>query len=430
MQPADAPAAAADDSFDPHAPDPRARKRRWPLYAGLAAFGLLVLAGFWPRAIAVEIAEVERGALRVTVDEEGQARVRNRYVVSSPVGGQLRRIELRPGAVVRAGETVLAELETAGTDLLDASALAQAEARVGAAEGGLAAAEARRAAAEASRRLAEAELGRQRSLAERRLIAAQELETAEMRAITAAQEERAAGFAAQVASFELEQARAALRRGLPGAGGEAAREGADAGPGPRVVVRSPVDGVVLRVFQESARLVLGGTELLEVGDPRDLEVRVEVLSRDGVAARPGAPVLLERWGGEGVLNARVRLVEPAAFTKVSALGVEEQRVNLLADFVDPAERWAGLGDAYRVEARIVVWEEAEVLKAPAGALFQRGGRWMVFLVEGGRARLREVEVGRGNGVETQVMNGLQAGERVIVYPGDRVTDGTRVSPLR
>jgi HlyD family secretion protein len=415
------PQASANETFDPKSPDPRARKRRWPLYAGVGAFVLLLAAGFWPRAIPVELAAAERGALRVTVDEEGQTRVRNRYVVSSPVGGQLRRIELKPGAVVRAGETVLAELETAGTDLLDASALAQAEARVGAAENNRAAAEARRTAAEAARKLARTELARQRALAEGRLISPQELETAEMRAVTAEQEERAASFAAQVGAYELAQARAALRRGLPEAAG-----GEDA---PRVVVRSPVDGVVLRVFQESARLVLGGTELLEVGDPRDLEVRVEVLSRDGVAARPGSAVLLERWGGEGALNARVRLVEPAAFTKVSALGVEEQRVNLIADFVDAPERREGLGDGYRVEARIVVWEAADVLKAPAGALFQQGGGWKTFVVEGGRARLREVEVGRSNGVETQVLRGLAAGERVIVYPGDRVRDGAWVAGL-
>jgi len=406
------------ERFDLRAPDSRARKRRWPLYAGATVFALLIVAGFWPRAIPVEIAATTRGALRVTIDEEGQTRVRNRYVVSSPVGGQLRRIELKPGAVVRAGETVLAELETAGTDLLDASALAQAEARVGAAEGNLAAAEARREAAAASRKLAEAELARQRALAERNLISSQELETAEVRATTAAQEERAAAFSAQVAAFELEQARAALRRGLPGAEG-----------GPRVVVRSPVDGVILRVFQESARLVQGGTELLEVGDPADLEIKVEVLSRDGVAVKPGATVMLERWGGEGELRARVRLVEPAAFTKISALGVEEQRVNLIADFVDEPGRRAGLGDAYRVEARIVVWESADVLKIPSGALFQRDGTWRVFAVDGGKARLRTVEIGRGNGVETQVLGGLAEGERVVVYPGDRVEDGTRVRGL-
>ena len=415
-------AAPSETRFDPQAPDPRARRRRWPRYAGAALFVGLLAAGFWPRAIPVETAPIVRGDLRVTIDEEGQTRVRNRYVVSSPVGGQLRRVDLKPGAAVRAGETVLAELETAGTDLLDASALEQARARVGAAGGNRAAAEARRAAAEAARKLAGAELGRQRALAEKKLISAQELETAEMRAVTAAQDERAAAFAAQVAVFELEQAEAALRRGLPA--GDGAR-----GEGPRVVVRAPADGVVLRVFQESARLVAGGTPLLEVGDPADLEVRVEVLSRDGVAARPGAPVLLERWGGDGVLNARVRMVEPAAFTKVSALGVEEQRVNLIADFTDPAERRAGLGDGYRVEARIVVWDANDVSKAPTGALFQRDGGWRVFVVESGRARLRSVEAGRSNGVETQILGGLEPGERLIVYPGDRVADGVRVREL-
>lgn len=415
-------AAQSDERFDPHAPDPRARRRRWPLRAGIALCALVFVAGFWPRAIPVEIAAARTGGLQVTIDEEGQTRVRNRYVVSSPVGGQLRRIELKPGTRVRAGETVLAELETAGTDLLDASALAQAEARVGAAESKRSAEDARREAAAAARKLAEAELARQTSLAEKKLLAAQELETAEMRAITAAQEERAAAFAAQVAAFELDQARAALRRGLPDADGVGAKS-------PRVVVRSPVDGVVLRVFQESSRLVAGGTELIEVGDPTDLEVRVEVLSRDGVAAKPGATVLLERWGGDGVLAARVRLVEPSAFTKVSALGVEEQRVNLIADFVDTVERRAGLGDAYRVEARIVVWEAEQVLQVPSGALFQRDGVWNAFVVDGGKARLRAVEVGRSNGISTQVLGSLAEGERVIVYPGDRVKDGTRVKAL-
>lgn len=414
--------AQSNERFDPRAPDARARRRRWPLRAGLGLFALFLAAGFWPRAIPVEIAEVKRGPLQVTIDEEGQTRVRNRHVVSSPVGGQLRRIDLKPGAAVRAGETVLAELETSGTDLLDASGLAQAEARAGAAESNRSAAEARRGAASAARKLADAELARRVALAARKLISAQELETAEMRAVTAAQEERAAVFAARVAAFELEQARAALRRGVPAPEGEVSKS-------PRVTVRSPVDGVVLRVFQESARLVAGGTQLIEVGDPADLEVRVEVLSRDGVAAKPGSPVFLERWGGEGSLAARVRLVEPAAFTKVSALGVEEQRVNLIADFTEPAERRSGLGDAYRVEARVVVWEGEDVLQVPAGALFQREGRWRTFVVDGGTARMREVEIGRSNGAMTQVLGALGAGERVIVYPGDRVRDGARVKPL-
>lgn len=415
--------------FDPQAPDPRARRRRlWP-YVGLGLLAALITLGLWPKAVPAELAVAARGELRVTIDEEGRTRVRNRYIVSSPVGGYLRRIDLKPGAPVVAGETILAELETAGSDLLDASGLAQAEARVRAADSSRAAAEARHSAARAAATLARAELKRAKSLSAQRVSSPQDLEIAEARATTAAQDERAAGFAAQVAGFELDQARAALHRGLP----ETAASGRPLTPngeaGPSVVVRSPVNGRILRVWQESARRVTAGAELIEVGDPTDLEVLVEVLSRDGVAAAPGAPVTLERWGGEGPLQARVRLVEPAAFTKISALGVEEQRVNLLADFTDPPERRAGLGDAYRVEARIVVWENRDVLRVPSGALFQRGGAWRTFVVEGGRARLRTVEAGRTNGLQTQVISGLAAGETVVVYPGDRVEDGTRVRAL-
>jgi HlyD family secretion protein len=195
------------------------------------------------------------------------------------------------------------------------------------------------------------------------------------------------------------------------------------------VITSPVSGRILRVMQESARLVPAGYPLLEVGDHTDLEVRIEVLSRDGVAIRPGARVLLEQWGGSEPLAARVRLVEPSAFTKISALGVEEQRVYVVADFVDPVEKRAALGDSYRVEARIVVWENASALQAPAGALFQRGGAWRTFVIEGGRVQSRTVKVGRSNGVQTEIIEGLREGDRVVVYPGDKVLDGTRVTPL-
>ena len=406
------------EKFNPDAPDFRARRRRWLPWAGVGAVVLIIVAGLWPRALPVEVAVVGRGALRVTINEEGQTRVRNRHIIASPVAGQLRRITLKPGDTVKASETVVAELETGVASLLDARSLAQAEAQVRAAESALAAATSRGQAAQATRKLAEAEQGRLRELVEKNLISAQEREVVDARATTALQEARAAMFSAQVAEFELEQARAALLRGSDGAQ-----------TGPTLVVKSPVDGRVLRVLQESARLVPGGAELIEVGDPADLEVRVEVLSRDGVAVAPGASMFLERWGGEGTLNARVRLVEPAAFTKISALGVEEQRVNLIADFTDSAERRAALGDGFRVEARIVTWQADDVLRVPAGALFQRDGGWRTFVVDGGRARLREVEIGRSNGVDTQVLAGLVEGDTVIVYPGDRVADGGRVRGL-
>lgn len=391
-------------------------RRRLPLF-GLLALAALIAVGLWPRPVHVEVSKASRGPLVVTVDEEGMTRVKNRYIVAAPVSGQLRRIDWKAGAPVEAGTTVLAALETGGADFLDARRQAQAEAAVRAAEAAREAAAAGRARALSASRLAALELERARQLRAREVIAAQEMDAAQMRAETAAQEARAAEFAFKVAEFELQQAQAVLSRGTPGTGAEP------------LVLTSPVSGRILRVFQESSRLVPAGFALMEIGDVTDLELRIEVLSRDGVAIAPDARVLLEQWGGTEALNARVRLVEPSAFTKISALGVEEQRVYVIADFVDPVERRPTLGDSYRVEARIVVWEKADALRAPAGALFQRAGRWQTYVVENGRARLREVKVGRGNGVQTEVLEGLADGAELIVYPGDKVADGTRVNAL-
>ncbi|HWA09918.1 MAG TPA: HlyD family efflux transporter periplasmic adaptor subunit [Opitutaceae bacterium] len=379
----------------------------------------LVVVGLWPRAVPVETARVTRGPLAVTVDEEGMTRVKNRYVVSAPVAGQLRRIDWKPGAVVEAGKTVLAVLETSGADFLDARSQAEAEARVHAGESNREMAAAQRERARAAHALARSDLERARALQKENTLSRQEFDVAMMKETTAAQDERAAEFGFQVAEFELEQARAVLTRGkTPGTG--------NAEP---LVITSPVNGRILRVFQESSRVVPGGFALLEVGDPSDLEVRVEVLSRDGVAIRPGARVMLEQWGGPEPLEARVRLVEPSAFTKISALGVEEQRVYVVADFVDPFEKRPTLGDSYRVEARITIWEGQDCIRASAGALFQRAGAWQAFVVDGSRARLRTVKVGHTNGVQGEILGGLNEGDRVIVYPGDKVADGTRVTPL-
>lgn len=394
------------------------RKRGWLPYAGGALLLALIVTGLWPRPLPVETATAARGPLMVTVDEEGQTRVRHRYVVSSPVAGHLRRIDLKPGATVEAGKTVLAVLETSGADLLDARSLAQAEARVRGAESAREQASARQAAAAATLALARTELERSRRLASERVISRQELDAATTRELTAVQEERAATFGLQVAEYELEQARALLNRGQPGGAGDVS-----------VNVTSPVSGRILRVMQESARNVPAGFPLMEIGDPADLEVRIEVLSRDGVGIAPGARVFLEQWGGEKPLEARVRLVEPAAFTKISALGVEEQRVYVIADFVDPFDARPTLGDGYRVEARIVQWSGENVLRVPAGALFQRDGVWQTFVVDGGRARLRAVKPGRSNGVETEIVDGLPEGTTVIVYPGDRVVDGSSVRAI-
>jgi len=397
-------------------PAPRRWRRRWPWIAG-ALLGLLIAAGLWPRPLPVETAAASRGDLLVTVDEEGMTRVKHRYVIPAPIAGQLRRIDWKAGAEVEAGTTPLAVLETSGADFLDARSLAQAEARVRGAEANRAAAAARRERAAAAEKRYADEFGRLRRLREQGAISAQEFDAAEMQAATAREDERAARFALQVADFELEQARALLTRGRPGGG---------AAP---LVIGSPVSGRILRVYQESERVVPAGFALLEVGDPADLEVRIEVLSRDGVVIRPGARVIVDQWGGAAPLEARVRLVEPSAFTKVSALGVEEQRVYVVADFVDPIERRPTLGDNYRVEGRIVVWAGRDVLRVPAGTLFQRGAAWQVFVVEGGRAVLRSVRPGHSNGLETEILAGLKEGERVIVYPGDKVADGVRVRTL-
>ena len=249
------------------------------------------------------------------------------------------------------------------------------------------------------------------------MISAQEADLARTREETTAADLRAADFAVQVAGFELQQAEALLSRG---------RAGGSAEP---LVLTAPVSGRILRVMQESARMVSAGFPLLEVGDPADLEVRIEVLSRDGVAIQPGARVMLEQWGGAEPLAARVRLVEPSAFTKISALGVEEQRVYVIADFTDPVAKRPTLGDSYRVEARVVTWESPSALQAPAGALFRRGGEWRVFVVEGGRAVLRTVQPGRSNGVQTEIIGGLREGDQAIIYPGDKVGANSRVRSL-
>lgn len=402
-------------TFDPHAPEPLSHRRRWlPWLGGGLVVGLIVL-GLWPKAIEVEGAVVSRGELQVTVNEEGRTRVINRYVVVSPVSGQLQRIELKPGAEVVAGETVLARLESGGADLLDVRSQAQAEARVKAAESREEEAEVRLGLVRSNAALARREGERAKTLGEEGVISPQELDVAETREVMAVQEERAAEFALRVARHEAELARAALLRGT-----------GEGEVGPVVEVKSPVSGRVLRVWQESARPVLAGHGLVEVGDPTDLEVVVEVLSRDAVALVPGARVILEQWGGEKALEGRVRLAEPAAFTKVSALGVEEQRVNLVADLVSSPEERQALGDGFRVEARIVAWEGQDVLQVPAGALFQLDGGWRIFVVEGGRARFREVMPGRSDGRLTAVEAGLREGEKVVVYPGDRMADGVRV----
>lgn len=402
----------------PVAPAPTARPRaavanrhtrRWLPGLALALVLGLIAVGFWPRPVPVETAPVTRGPLRVFLTEEGKTRVKHRYRVTAPVSGQLRRLTLDPGDEVRAGETVVAVIEPLPPALLDARSRALAAAR-------RAAAAEQVERARAALRFATNELQRFQRLFAEGTVSIQELELAQWRAEAAARE-------LGVAEGALREAEAALAEfGDPTGGTAPARSITE--------VRAPANGCVLRVFDPSARVVSAGTPLLEVGDPADLEVVIEMLSRDGAALTPGTPVELDQWGGPQLLQARVRRVEPAAFTKVSALGVEEQRVNVIADLVSPPEARRGLGDGYRVEARVVVWEADAVVRVPAGALFRRGGDWMAFVIEDGRARLRAVKAGRAGAQEVQVLEGLQPGETVILHPGNRIRDGQRVKPVQ
>jgi HlyD family secretion protein len=397
----------------------RIRRLVLQLIAGVLVAGGLAYS-FWPRPIEVDVAQASRGPLRVTVDEDGKTRIKDRYTVSAPLGGRLQRISLRTGDPVTAGKTMLAAIEPGDPALLDERGRAEAEARVKAAEATRKQAVPKLERARIAYDLSVRELQRIRHMVIGRETTVQEHESAEHKERMALEEMKTAQFALQIADFELDLARAALTSTRPRSPGDPDSW--------RFEVRAPVSGRVLRVFQESCVIVTPGQQLLEVGDPSDLEVEVDVLSSDAVKIPPDARVILEHWGGEQPLLGQVRLVEPSGFMKRSALGVEEQRVNVIIDFLDLPEKRRRLGDAYRVEARIVIWSADKVLKVPSGSLFRRGDEWAVFSIEDGRAQLRRIQVGRSNGLETEITSGLEAGATVVLHPGDKIQRGSRVLP--
>ncbi|HSD73514.1 MAG TPA: HlyD family efflux transporter periplasmic adaptor subunit [Steroidobacteraceae bacterium] len=387
----------------------------------LALLGVLLWL-FRPQPVAVDFGVVERGSMRVTVSDEGQTRVKDVFAVSAPVPGLMRRIELEPGDTVVAQSTVIARIEPTDPSFLDVRSQAEAQATVRAAEAArtYAAAEVQRATAELE--FAQSELKRFRALAQRASISENDLDAAERRAriATAGLDEVKARL--RVQEFELERARARLL--APGAA-RGKREKCDC-----VTVYSPVSGEVLRVLQESEAVVESGTPLIEIGDPQKLEVVVDLLSTDAVRVMPGQRVIIEAWGGEQPIEGAVRRVEPSGFTKISALGIEEQRVNVIVDFAGSPGEHARLGHGYRVEPRIVLWETAHALKVPLSALFRQGEQWAVFAEEGNRATLRIVELGQQTELEAQVIDGLKEGERVVLHPGDRVSAGSRLTERR
>lgn len=382
----------------------------------MALAGLVYL--FLPEPPEVDLATVARGSMQVTVDEDGKTRIRERYVVTTPLAGRMARIELHPGDVVIAGKTLLAAIEPTDPALLNEREQAESDARVNAAEAAGHRARATVGQAKEELELARHHFQRARDLIGSNAISRQDYDAAEHKEAAARDQLNAAEFAVQIADFELQLARAALLRTRPQS---------PSAPGAwRFELLSPIDGRVLRVFQEDAAVVTPGSRLLEVGDPTDMELEVEVLSTDAVKIAPGAKVWIEHWGDQPPLVARVRLVEPAGFTKVSALGVEEQRVLVLATFVDPYEKRSRLGDAFRVVARIVIWEADDVLKVATGAVFRNGEGWAVFRAQTGRAVLTAIKIGQSNGLESDVLEGIAAGDEVILHPTDRIRDGIRI----
>lgn len=385
----------------------------WLVLAGLVA---AIASGLRPKPVLIELAVVSRAPLVVTVLEEGKTRIRHRYVVSAPIGGFLRRVEHRPGAPIEAGKTVLAVIEPPPASLLDPRTRAEAEARVHAAEAAKLSSEAEVERARAAFELAEKDAARADALNRTGAISAREWDAAQNQVTVLARALRAAEFSEQVARFKLSEAQAVLS--------QAQNTGEDSAEPLKLV--APTSGFVLTVFEENARFVASGTAIMEVGDPRDLEAEIELLSSDAVGVQPGAEVTIEQWGGGKPLRGRVSVVEPGGFTKISALGVEEQRVKVRVDFLDPIPAEYTLGDRFRVEARIVTWRGEDVLQVPTGALFRRGSDWMVFANAHGRAQLRKVEIGRNNGVAAEVRDGVSAGTQVILHPPDDVTDGARI----
>jgi len=392
-------------------------RSKYLVWTGVAVATAIVLYfALAPNVIAVETAEVVKGPLQVTVSEEGETRLKRRFMVSAPVAGRLTRIDIRPGDLVKAGQ-VLASIQPAPLAPLDERTQVAAEARVRSAEAALARARAERQRVAVERDHATTEAGRAKSLLDSGYGTQQAYDAAAAALRSASEAVIAADSVVRAAEFEVAAARAVLiSRG-------------DASGGRAVTVTAPIGGLVLKRVQESEAVVGPGTPLVEIGDLRDLEIVSDLLSTDAVNVQAGAAVMIERWGGDRTLNGRVQRVEPAGFMKISALGVEEQRVNVIVDFTDPPDARAQLGDGYRVEVRIVAWEKADAVTVPTSSLFRLDGEWAVFVVQGDVLARRPVTIGHRNEISAEVLGGVSPGDRVVVYPGESLTDGARVKVL-
>ena len=372
--------------------------------------------GFLPQPRLVDVAEVTRGSLQISVEEEGKTRVIDRYIISSPVAGTTCRVDMDIGDYVEKGQPLLT-IEPLQSQPLDPRSRAEAQYRVAAAEAALHAAEQKTQSAQAEAELARKELNRLKPLASQGHIAADRLDQATTLARSTAAAKRSTDFAVDVARHELNAAKTALK--YTGIRGELS-------PSTTVQVYAPVSGRVLKIQQQCEGVVAAGQPLLEIGDTQSLEIVTDVLSSDAIKVKPGMQVVFNRWGGEEPLQGQVRTVEPVGFTKVSALGVEEQRVLVVSDITSSAEKWQNLGDGYRVEASFLLWEEKDILQIPASALFRIKDGWAIFVMANATARKRNVEVGKRNGLSAQIIKGLSEGEKVITHPDDTIEEGVTV----
>ena len=397
-------------------------RTKWILTGlSLAALAAVTVWALSPSAEPVDIAQVTRGPLEVTVEAEGKTQVRNPYLVTAPITGTTTRSPVEVGDTVERGNTVVAEIRPAEPAFLDARARAQAEAAVTEAQASVRLAEANIARAEADLAYAQTEYARNSELAARGIVPPRSLEAAD-------QARRSADAALNAARSALDLNRATLAKAQaqlvaptdPGAGAAAVTC--------CVQITAPTSGTILTIEDRSARLVQAGETLLTIGDLGDLEIEVDLLSSDAVRVAEGALAHVERWGGSGVLEARVRRIDPAAFTEVSALGIEEQRVRLKLDILTPPEQRVGLGDGFRTYIRIVVWSAEDALRVPQSALFRQGGGWAVFAIQDDRAVLTPVQIGQSNADAAEVLSGLEAGQSVVAYPGSRIADGIRITP--
>jgi HlyD family secretion protein len=390
--------------------------------AVLIAIVAVTVYALWPAPVLIDIADVERGPLTVTIDEEGTARIRDVFRVSAPVAGALERIPVHVGETVERDVTAVAAIRPAAPSFLDVRSRRELEAGITTAEAAVGLAEAQLNAALTGERQATADLTRAEALAAAGTIPARALEEARTANETARSAVAQAQAELALRQSQLASARARLiepDRPVPAKEDEMCC----------LDVAAPIDGVVLKLLAESAQVVAPGTPLVELGDPTDIEVVVRLLSSDAVAVARGAVATLTDWGGPP-LNARVRRVDPAGYTKVSALGIEEQRVDAVLDIIDPRQKWEGLGHSFRVMAHIQTWSADDIVRVPIAALFRRGADWNVFRVVDGRAVLTKVVIDHRNQTLAEVTQGLKATDRVVLHPSDKVTDGVSVEARR